>query len=287
MKYACIERHRREFPVRMMCRLLEVAPSGFYAWLTGPESRREMDNRRLLVEIQASHQRSGGVYGSPRIHRDLQDLGYRCGRHRVARLMRQNGVAAKHRRKFKHTTDSNHPYPVAPNLLDQLFAEWDRNRAWVGDITYIPTREGWIYLAANMDLSSRRIVGWAVSSRIDRKLVLEALQRAVDLRDPEMGLIYHTDRGSQYACGAFQERLKGHGMIASMSRRGNCWDNAAMESFFHTLKVEWLGDRVFETRAEAERSLFKYIELFYNSWRRHSTLGMVSPAEYERLAQVA
>ena len=268
MKYACIERHRREFPVRMMCRVLEMAPSGFYAWLIGPESRRERDNRRLLVEIRACHQRSGGAYGSPRIHLDLQDLGYRCGRHRVARLMRQHGVAAKHRRKFKHTTDSNHQYPVAPNLLDQLFADWDRDRAWVGDVTYIPTREGWLYLAANMDLSSRRIVGWAVSSRNDRKLVLEALQRAVDLRNPAL-------------------RLKGHGMIASMSRRGNCWDNAAMESFFHSLKVEWLGDQVFETRAEAERSLFKYIELFYNSWRRHSTLGMVSPAEYERRAQVA
>jgi putative transposase len=287
VKYACIERHRREFPVRMMCRLLEVTASGFYAWLTSPESKRRSDNRRLLVEIRAIHQRSGRSYGSPRIYLDLLALGYGCGRHRVARLMRQNGIVSKHRRKFKHTTDSNHPYPVAPNLLDRVFSDWDLNRAWVADITYIPTREGWLYLAANMDLGSRRIVGWDVSSRINGKLVDQALQRALALRSPEPGMIYHTDRGSQYACGAFQELLKGHGMIASMSRRGNCWDNAAMESFFHSLKVEWLGDRVFETRAEAERSLFQYIEQFYNSWRRHSTLGMISPAEYERQAQIA
>jgi transposase InsO family protein len=240
-----------------------------------------------MVEIKAIHGRSRGTYGSPRVVQDLRRAGHGCGVNRVARLMRIHGIAGKQRRKFKHTTDSNHGHPVAPNLLAQCFTGWFRDEAWVGDITYIPTREGWLYLAANMDLFSRRIVGWAASSRIDRGLALEALQRAIAVRNPRAGLIYHSDRGSQYASEDFQKQLQAHGMICSMSRRGNCYDNAAMESFFHSLKVEWIGDRVFETRAEARRSLFEYIELFYNSWRRHSTLGMVSPAEYERRARVA
>jgi len=287
VKYACIRKHRDEFPVRMMCRLLEVTTSGFYAWCLRPESRRAISERGLVVEIKASHRRSQGSYGSPRVWEDLHAAGCRCGLNRVARLMRLHGIAGKQKKKFKHTTDSNHSYPVAPNLLEQCFRGWLRDEVWVGDITCIPTREGWLYLAANMDLFSRRIVGWATSNRIDRGLALEALQRAINVRGPRPGLIHHTDRGSQYASGDFQELLKKHGMICSMSRRGNCYDNAAMESFFHSLKVEWIGDRIFETRAEARRVLHEYIERFYNSWRRHSTLGMVSPAEYERLAQVA
>jgi transposase InsO family protein len=271
----------------MMCRLLEVSTSGFYAWCLRPESRRATAERRLVVEIKASHGRSRGTYGSPRVRQDLREAGHTCGLNRVARLMRLHGIAGKQRKKFKHTTDSNHAHPVAPNLLEQCFRGWLRDEVWVGDITCIPTREGWLYLAANMDLFSRRIVGWATSNRIDRGLALEALQRAIDIRTPGPGLIHHTDRGSQYASVDFQKLLKKRGMICSMSRRGNCYDNAAMESFFHSLKVEWIGDRIFETRAEARRALHEYIELFYNSWRRHSTLGMVSPAEYERLAQVA
>lgn len=287
MKYACIREHRNEFPVRMMCRLLEVTASGFYAWLHRPESNRGIAERRLEVEIKAVHRRSRGTYGSPRVRKDLREAGHECGLKRVARLMRLHGLAGKQRKKFRHTTDSNHAFPVAPNLLDQCFRGWLQDEAWVGDITYIPTREGWLYLAANMDLFSRRIVGWATSSRIDRGLALEALQRAIDIRHPRPGLIHHSDRGSQYASGDFQDLLTKHGMICSMSRRGNCYDNAAMESFFHSFKVEWIGDRIFETREEARRVIHEYIELFYNVWRRHSTLGMVSPAEYERLARVA
>ncbi len=287
MKYACIREHWDEFPVRMMCRLLEVTTSGFYAWCRRPESRRATAERRLLVEIKPIHGRSRGTYGSPRVHKDLGETGIRCGLNRTARLMRLHRIAGKQRRKFKHTTDSNHPYPVFPNLLEQCFQGWLQDEVWVGDITCLPTREGWLYLAANMDLFSRRIVGWATSSRIDRGLALESLQRAIDIRTPRPGLIHHSDRGSQYASGDFQELLRKHRMICSMSRRGNCYDNAAMESFFHSLKVEWIGDRIFETRAEARRPVYEYIELFYSSWRRHSTLGMVSPAEYERLAQVA
>jgi putative transposase len=287
VKYACIRKYRVEFPVRMMCRLLAVRPSGFYAWLKRPESLRRRENRKLIVEIRAIHERSRGTYGSPRIHAELQGQGHRCGRHRVAGLMRVNGLAGRQRRKFRPTTDSQHALPVAENLLGQRFTVAEPDTAWVADITYIPTREGWLYLAATMDLFSRRIVGWATSARLKRELVLEATKRALANRRPPCGLVHHSDRGSQYASGDFRKLLKAHGLKGSMSGVGNCYDNAAMESFFHSLKVEWVHGRVYRTREEARRNLFEYIEIFYNNWRRHSTLGMVSPAEFERLAHVA
>jgi putative transposase len=282
VKYACIREHRGQFPVRMMCRLLGVGVSGFYAWLRRPESRRGRANRRLLVEIRVAHRRSHGIYGSPRVYEDLRAEGHGCSRKRVARLMRLDGLAGRQRRKFKHTTDSNHAHSVAENLLEQCFTAEKRDEIWVSDITYIPTREGWLYLAATMDLYSRRIVGWSVKSSLARGLVMETMAQAIVRRMPGPGLIHHSDRGVQYACGDFQNLLRAHGMTCSMSGAGNCYDNAAMESFFHSLKVEWIHGRTFTTREEARRSLSEYIETFYNSWRRHSTLGMISPAEFER-----
>jgi transposase InsO family protein len=271
----------------MMCRLLEVSPSGFYVWLGRGESRRARENRALAVEIRAVHQESHGTYGSPRVHAELQSRGRRCGQKRVASIMQAQEIVGKQRRKFKHTTDSDHDKPVAENLLGQQFLVKTPDTAWVGDITYIPTQEGWLYLAGVLDLFSRRVVGWATSSRINQDLIMEATHQALQDRRPARGLIHHSDRGSQYASKAFQGLLKDHGVVVSMSGVGNCYDNAVMESFFHSLKVEWIHGRTFRTREEARRGLFEYIEIFYNNWRRHSTLGMVSPAQYERLARVA
>ncbi len=287
MKYACIREHHGEFPVRMMCRLLEVTASGFYAWLCRPESSRERQNRILGVEIRAIHRTSKRAYGSPRIHRDLRDNGRKCSRKRVAAIMRREGIVAKHARKFKHTTDSGHELPVAENLLNQKFSVEAPNTVWVSDITCIWTREGWLYLAMVLDLFSRRVVGWATSSRINQDLVIAAARAAIENRHPAPGLIFHSDRGSQYASKRFQALLKAHGIVSSMSGVGNCYDNAVAESFFHSLKVEWIYGEEFRTREEARRSLFEYIEVFYNGWRRHSTLGMVSPVRFEQLAQVA
>ena len=234
-----------------------------------------------MVEIELSHQASDRTYGSPRVHQDLQAQGIRCGCKRVARLMRENGIRAKQARRFKATTDSDHNHPVAPNLLDREFHVGVPDRVWVADLTYIWTREGWLYLAVILDLFSRRVVGWSMSKCITSQLTLEALSLAWWSRKPPPGLLHHSDRGSQYACGDYQDMLDEHGILCSMSRKGDCWDNAVSESFFKTLKVERVNDRDYWTREEAQTDIIDYIERFYNRERRHSYLGYVSPVQYE------
>lgn len=287
MRYQFIQAHRREFQVRLMCRVLEVSRGGFYLWLKRPASRRSVENCRLLLEIRAIHKASRETYGSPRVHAQLQSPSKSCGRNRVARLMRENGIRAKRKRKFRATTDSKHNSPVQENILGRRFDVETPNKAWVGDITYIPTQEGWLYLAALMDLHSRRIVGWCMDNRISRHLVARALEMACFQRSPEPGLLHHSDRGSQYASHDYQKLLKDHGIVCSMSRKGNCWDNAAMESFFSTLKMELVYHRNYESRAQAQADIFDYIEVFYNRQRLHSALGYRSPAAFELLAKTA
>lgn len=286
MKYVCIESHSGRFKVTMMCRLLEVSRSGFYAWRKRPGSKKAIRERRLLVKIKAIFKRTRQSYGSPRIWRELVADGEQVGRGQVARMMRENGIRAKQKRKYKATTNSSHNLPVAPNVLGEMEPVSSKNEVWVTDITYVWTRAGWLYLAAVMDLFSRRIIGWAVSSRMKTDLVSQAFERALALRGPVPGLVHHSDRGSQYASIAYQKLLKVAGIVCSMSRKGNCYDNAAMESFWHSLKVEWLFDFEFETRREAVREIGEYIDGFYNRERRHSSLGYISPIELERIARL-
>jgi len=287
MKYRFISVHRETFKVGRMCRLLKVSRSSYYAWLKRPESMRSRENRRLKDKIRVLHKASHGIYGSPRIHRDLVDDGIRCGKNRVARIMREAGIRSRTKRKFKATTNSKHNLPVAPNLLNQDFAAEAQDRAWVGDITYILTDEGWLYLAVLLDLYNREVVGWAASSRITRQLAIDALQMALGKRSPDQGLLHHTDRGSQYASGDYQKVLKEHGMICSMSRKGNCYDNAVAESFFGRLKSEWVNHQRYLSRSDAIQSLFYYIEIFYNRKRRHSSIDYVTPQEYETIPLAA
>ena len=281
MKFRFIQGHRDRFPIRRMCRALGVSPSGYYAFMGRPESRRVREDRRLLVEIKAIHRSSRGTYGSPRVHAHMKAQGMSHSRKRIARLMRQGDIRAKQKRKFKATTDSSHGYPVAPNLLKRKFMAQGPNQKWVADITYIATGEGWLYLAAIMDLYSRRIVGWSMSGSISRQLALDALEMAAGRRHPGPGLLHHSDRGGQYASDEYQEKLDSYGMKCSMSRKANCWDNAAMESWFHTLKVELVNHRYYQSRRQAKADIFEYIEVFYNHRRSHSALGYRPPAEYE------
>ena len=287
MKFQFIRDHREDFPVRLMCRVLDVSSSGFYDWLERPESPRAVENRALVAKIQAIHGDSRRTYGSPRVHASLQDAGYRIGRHRVARLMRDNAIRARTKRKFRVTTDSCHDHPVAPNRLDRQFEVAAPNTVWVADISYIPTREGWLYLAVVLDLFSRQVVGWAMDQQMPQELTLAALDMAIQRRRPLPGCMHHSDRGSQYAAGDYQKQLAKYGMVCSMSRKGNCWDNAPMESFFHSLKTELVHHRDYQTRDEARRDIFEYIEVFYNRQRRHSTLGYLSPAQFELAALAA
>ncbi len=238
MKFQFIRDQSEGFQIRRMCRILEVSASGYYAWLNRPESSRARENRRLVVEIKAIHKENRGVYGSPRIQAELKDREIHVSENRVARLMRDNGIAAKQKKKYKATTDSNHGHLAAPNILGRDFEADGPDQKWLADITYIPTREGWLYLAAVLDLYSKLIVGWSMSSRMTKKLVLDALNMAVDRRKPGPGLIHHSDQGRQYASKAYRKKLKSHRMICSMSRKGDCWDNAPMESWFHSLKTE-------------------------------------------------
>ena len=272
---------RQRYPVRLLCRVLGVSRSGYYAWCRRPESRRTQANRRLVVAIRVAHTASRGTYGSPRIYAELRAQGERCGRHRVARLMRQHGIRAKQARRFRVTTDSAHGRPVAPNLLARHFRAPGINQRWVTDLTYVATHEGWLYVAVVLDLYSRRVVGWAMQPRMSQELVLAALRMAVTQRRPPRGLLHHSDQGGQYAGPAYQAFLARHGIRPSMSRRGDCWDNAVVESFFKTLKTELVYHRSYRTRAEAQGDVFDYIERFYNQRRRHSFLGYRSPAEYE------
>lgn len=283
MKFEFIHAERARFPVMFMCRHLEVSTSGFYAWDRRAESHRAKEDRRLSVLVREAHEGSKTRYGSPRVHRELKAQGIPISRKRVIRLMREQGLKGKSPpRRFVRTTESDHSLPVAPNLLGRDFQATAPNQRWVGDITYLRTPEGWLYLAAILDLYSRFVVGWAVSSEIDRKLVLKALEMALQRRCPEAGLLHHSDRGSQYASEEYQDVLDGRGIVCSMSRKGDCYDNAAMESWFARMKTE-LGED-FEGEHAAHGELFEYIEVFYNQKRRHSTLGYVSPAEYERTA---
>ena len=264
-----------------MCQVLDVSLSGYYAWLHRPESQRSREDRRLLIETRAIHRQSRRRYGSPRVYRELRGRGRVCGRHRVARLMRQDGLEGTFRRKFRVTTDSQHRWPVAANHLARRFSVSRPDRVWAGDITYIRTREGWLYLAVLLDLCSRRIVGWAMSPRLTRRLPQAALEMAVGRRRPQTPIVHHSDRGSQYASADYRRALSEEGFVVSMSRRGDCYDNAPVESFFATLKKELVAGEVFYTREQARREIVDYIESFYNSWRRHSALGYLSPAEFE------
>jgi transposase InsO family protein len=264
-----------------MSSTLEVSRAGFYAWLGRGESRHALEDRRLTVLIREEHEKSRGTYGSPRIHAALKKRGEVCGLHRVERLMREAGIRSKMRRKFQRTTDSKHNHPVAPNLLDQDFSVSAPNQVWVSDITYIPTDEGWLFLASTLDLYSRMVVGWSMSASMPTSLVLASLEMAIDGRSPLPGLLHHSDRGVQYAAHDFQGLLELNGIVCSMSRKGNCYDNAVKESFFHTLKTELCDHEHYKTRAQARASVFEYIEVFYNRQRLHSTLGYCSPIEFE------
>ena len=283
MRYRFIRDHAPQYPVTVLCATLQVTRSGYYAWRQCPDSARAQEDRRLRDQITRAYTASHATYGSPRIHRDLRARGESCGRHRIARVMRAYGIVATPARVHHVTTDAGHALPVAANVLDRQFTPAAPNQAWVSDITYIATGEGWLYLAAVMDLAFRGIVGWAMSSRIDRTLVSEALTAALHHRHPAPGLLLHSDRGSQYASADYQALLTQHGLIPSMSRKGNCWDNAPMESFFHSLKREWLHRRTFRTRAEARQAIFTYIAVWYNRQRLHSALGYRSPEAYERM----
>ena len=282
MRYDFVEAHRERWPVRLMCRVLRVSPAGYYDWRRRPQSPRTQRREALVAAIKAVHAEVKARYGSPRIRAELVARGMPCCVNTVARLMRREGVAAKTKRKSRRTTDSNHGRPVAENVSDRRFEPEAANRAWTADITSIPTGEGWLYLAAVEDLYSRKIVGWSMGPRIDSRLVADALEMAVSRRLPGEGLVAHSDRGSQYASEHYQLLLAGHGIVCSMSRRANCWDNAPMESFFASLKKELTHGEVFATREAARASIFEYVEVFFNRIRRHSSLGYVSPDEYER-----
>ena len=286
MKRQFMEAHRDEFPVTRMCQVLRVSSSGYYASRGRPLSQREQDNQGIVNQIKEIHTVSRETYGSPRVHAALVRQGIHCNKKRVERLMRVHKIRGKQRgRRRVKTTDSAHNLPVAPNLLRRQFQADTPNQKWVTDITYIPTDQGWLYLAAVVDLFSRRVVGWSMGSTMQGSLVKNALWMAIADRRPPAGLLHHSDRGSQYASFAYQSLLGDYQIVASMSRTGNCYDNAPMESFFGTLKCELVHDRHYRTRAQARQDIFEYIEVFYNRKRLHSSLGYLSPAQYEQLPQ--
>jgi len=287
MRYRAIQEQDRRYPIRLMCRTLAVSAAGYYAWRTRPESHRSVRNRALLLTIRVIHRESRETYGSPSIWDALLKQGHDVGEHRVARLMRVEGIRAKTVKKWRATTQSNPRLPVAANTLDRQFTVAAPNRVWAGDLTYVWTTEGWLYLAVILDLYSHRVIGWAMGHRLTVDLAERALTMALTNRTPTAGLLHHSDRGSQYAATSYQQLLAAHGITASMSRKGNCWDNACIESFFGTLKRELVYHRHYATREDAKRDIFEYIEVFYNRKRRHSTLGYDSPAEYEARAEVA
>jgi transposase InsO family protein len=285
MSFCFIEDHRDAYPVQLMCSVLEVSPAGYYAWRSRPQSARSAANGELLSAIKQVHQDNHGRYGSPRIHIALQNQGRSASRGRIERLMRRHGMRAimAPARRVR-TTDSRHDLPIAPNRLDRNFTAAAPNRVWLADITYIETDEGWLYLAAVMDLFSRKIVGWAMRDHLRTELASTALAMAISRQRPDQGLVHHSDRGVQYAAHDYRSRLQSAGIQASMSRKADCYDNAPMESFFHTLKTELVHHRKYATRAEAQRDIFAYIEGFYNRTRLHSAIGYISPIEMERKA---
>lgn len=280
-EFEFIAAEKAQYPIDLLCEVLEVSRAGFYAHHTRPKSARATRDEMLGEKIVAIHKKGRRAYGSPRVHEELVKLGEHVSRKRVIRLMQERDLRGKRCKRFRTTTDSDHAMPVASNMLARDFSASAPNQKWVGDITYIPTREGWLYLATLLDLFSRRVVGWSMSDRMPTSLPLAALDMALRRRRPSPGLVHHTDRGSQYASAEYQAVLAKHGLVPSMSRKGNCWDNAVAESFFATLKVELVRDADFATRAEARAAVFEYIEVFYNRQRRHSSIGYATPSEYE------
>ena len=270
-----------------MCRVLEVSRSGYYRWKKQVLSKRQQENEYMLLQISESHRKSYGTYGSPRIYQDIRAEGIVCGKNRIARLMRIHGIIAKAKKKYKATTNSRHNLRIASNLVCRNFESDRPNKVWVSDITYIWTAEGWVYLAVILDIFSRMIVGWSISARLTDELVVESLHQAQRKRNSGRGLVFHSDRGVQYASKSFRSMLVGYGFKQSMSRKGDCWDNAVAESFFHTLKTELVYGKVFMTREEARQEIFEYIEMFYNQVRRHSSLGYCAPGVYEQKALAA
>jgi putative transposase len=276
-----MDRHRPMFPVERMCRVLDVSRSGYYAWRRRPTSGRARETQRLIAQIRAVHGASREVYGSPRVYRALRRAGLAVGKHRVARLMQQEGLRGRAARRFRYIATRHSELPAPPNLVQRKFQRPAPNELWFADITQVRTREGWLFLAVLLDACSRRIVGWATASRPAQAVALEALADALRARRPALGLVHHSDRGGPYASAEYQEVLDRHGIVGSMSRPGNCYDNAPVESFFHLLKTEWLYHFTLHSRAQARSAIFDYIEGFYNRSRLHSGLDYRSPLEYE------
>lgn len=287
MKYAFIKRHRDRHGIERLCSALEVSRSGYYTWLTRQPSRRAQENALFVEQIKQIHHRVRGVYGSPRMHIELVENGYCLSRGRVERLMRNHGIYAKQSKRHKQTYRHRAVQGVAVNHLNREFIAWSPNEKWASDITFIETREGWLYLAIVLDLYSRAIVGWSMSSKNDGQLVRNAVCMAIEQRNISQPVLVHSDQGCQYTAAAYQDLLKQHNLICSMSRKGDCYDNAVAESFFNTLKNELVYDERYHTRAEAKQSIFSYIELFYNRKRRHSHIGYKAPLEYENMMAVA
>ncbi len=282
MSFALIDAKRAGVSIETACSVLNVSVSGYYAWTKRKASTRQADDMIMLAHIRAEFSTSNETYGSPRMHAELTESGLAIGLHRVARLMSDNGMKARQKTRFKKTTDSDHGGPVATNVLDQDFTAEGPNEKWGVDISYVWTTEGWLYLAIVLDLFSRRIVGWSTSDRMKRTLAIDALQRAINLRKPPPGLVHHSDRGSQYCSADYRRLVRDHGFVASMSGRGNCYDNAMVESVFKTIKSELIWRTAFASREQASKAIGHYIEGFYNPRRRHSSLGYVSPATFEK-----
>lgn len=284
MRFAFIAKNEGLLPIKRLCQIMDVSPRGYRAWRTRPMSKTQRADMVVLAHIREQFALSLGSYGRPRMAEELRELGLAVGERKVGRLMRENAIAVKRNKKFKATTDSNHSFNIAPNLLDRDFFAEQPNQKWAGDISYVWTREGWLYLAVIIDLHSRRVIGWAVSSRMKRDLAIRALKMAIALRNPPKGCIHHTDRGSQYCSHDYQKLLRHHGFKVSMSGKGNCYDNAVVETFFKTIKAELLWQQSWETRRAAEMAIFEYINGFYNPRRRHSALGWKSPLAFEAKA---
>ncbi|WP_281969242.1 IS3 family transposase [Roseovarius nanhaiticus] len=282
MRFAFIAKNAEMLPVERLCQIMDVSPRGYRAFRSRPLSQSQRKDMVVLAHIREQFALSLGSYGRPRMTEELKELGLPVGHRRIGRLMRDNGIAVRRNRKFKATTDSNHSFNIAPNLLNRDFSAARPNRKWAGDISYVWTQEGWLYLAVILDLHSRRVIGWAVSNRMKRDLAIRALNMAIALRRPSKGCIHHTDRGSQYCSHDYQKILRQHGFKVSMSGAGNCYDNAAVETFFKTIKAELLWQRSWRTRRDAEMAIFEYINGFYNPRRRHSALGWKSPLAFER-----
>ena len=286
MKYAFILVSAVAFPVTLMCRVLGVSTSGFYDWKVQPVSKRDERDAVLRTRVHTAFEASRQTYGSPRVHAELCATGEPVSQRKVATLMREEGLVARAKKRFRATTDSKHDDPIAPNIVERNFITDEKNDTWVTDVTCIWTRTGWLFLAAMIDLYSRRVVGWATSSTNDRFLALDALRDALTKRRPPVGLVHHSDRGSPYASADYRKELERFGAVASMSRKGDCWDNAVAESFFSTLKTELIQNRIYASHDEATASIGDYVDRFYNTRRRHSHLGCMSPIEFELMSQI-